>query len=582
MNNKLTILYTRLSREDGEDGLSNSISNQIALLTDYAERNGFVPYRTIQDDGFSGGNFNRPGWQKMIALVDSGEVSTIICKDSSRMARNYLQAGLYRERFRECGVRLICVNDGTDTFERDDEFTPFREIMAEWYIRDCSHKIRSALQTKARSGKPIANIPPYDYVRDLNDKNHWIIEPQSAEVVRRIYQLTIDGKGPQQIAHILHDDKVERPSYYHAKIGKKTSSAALDTDTPYTWHGSAVSRLIAKPEYAGHTVNFRTTKPSYKAKHSQINAPENWLIFPNTHEAIVPQVTWDLAQELRKTVRRVDTHGEANPLTGLLWCHECGSKMYNNRSCSKDYYYCSGNQRSRNEFAPVCSSHTVMTDAMRKILLEVIRKTAYYVRDYEDEFAEKLRENNAIQQGETVKSHARQIVKNEKRIAELDKLFTNLYEDKVSGAISTERFAQMSENFEREQAELREKNAALQSELDTWNADGERADRFIELVQKYTRFEELTTPMINAFVERIEVHDGVWSEKNETDSRRGQRSQQIDVYLKYIGKFEVPETRTPEEIEEERIAEETEERRRKQKRESQRRSRERKLAAATA
>ncbi len=566
---KYTILYQRLSRDDGEDGVSNSIVNQRLMLEEYAEKHGLVPYISLQDDGYTGVDFNRPGWQELITKVEADEVSCIILKDSSRMARNYLQAGLFREMFRERGVRLICVNDGTDTSLGEDDFTPFREIMSEWYARDCSRKIKSAFAAKGRAGKPMTNKVIYGFRKDPEDKNHWIVDSEAADVVRRIYALTVEGHGTFQIARMLHEEGIESPGYYLAKRGIVANKNALEFADPCGWRQSVVGSILSKPEYAGHIVNFRTYKPSFKSKKTISVPPEDWLIFENAHEAVVPQETWDLVQKLRETKRRTDNRAEPNPLTGIIYCAQCGGRMYNHRGPNKkDHYQCSGYTSPRSTFNPShCSPHYVTSEAVRTLVLEVIRKTAGYVREHEAAFIEKMREASVLRQGETLKTHKRQIAKNERRIADLEKMFKTLYEDRVSGVLSVERFSAMTGDYEREQAELREKNAALQAEIDAFNADAKNADQFVELVQKYTRFDELTTPLLNEFVERIDVHEGVWSE----GGRYGSRSQQIDITLKYIGRFDTPDTRAPEEIEAERIAEEKRERRRAQQRETSRR-----------
>jgi len=317
MNEKLTILYCRLSRDDGDGVIeSNSISNQKNILIDYAERNGFVPYEIAVDDGYSGTNYNRPGWQELMAKVENDEVSTIIVKNLDRMGRNYLQTGMYREMFAERGVRLIAVNDGVDTANGEgDDFLPFREIMAEFYARDTSKKLKAVFGSKGKSGKPLTNKVPYGYIKDPNDKNKWLVDPEAAAVVRRIFALTISGIGPYEIARLFHSEKVERPSYYQAKNGIVNYPSWLKTSDPYQWCGGTIVAMLAHPEYAGHTVNFRSSSVNFKTKTRKKNAPEDWQIFPNTHEAIIPQETWDLAQKIRKTVKRTDSIGEANPLT---------------------------------------------------------------------------------------------------------------------------------------------------------------------------------------------------------------------------------------------------------------------------
>jgi hypothetical protein len=504
--------------------------------------------------------------------VDADGVSTIIVKSLDRMGRNYLESGMLRELFAEKKIRLIAVNDGIDTFDREDDFVPFREIMAEYYARDTSRKIKSVLHAKGRDGKPLAAVPPYGFIKDPEDKNRWIIDEESASVVRRIFQMTVDGKGPSQIARILHDEQVPRPSYYLTLHNQGNHRANCDFENPYSWSGNSVAHILSYPAYAGHLVNFKTKRPSFKSKKCEYTDSSEWAVFENALPAIVPQGTWDLAQKLRETTRRTDSIGEANPLTGLLYCFDCKSKMYNHRGGGKsvldirngkkytraiqDTYSCSKAQLSIRRFEPECSLHHISTPAVREIILTTIKKTSSYVIEHEAEFVKKLRESSAVRQGETVKSHRRAITKNERRVAELDKLYKSLYENFVKGLLIEERFKQMSEDYEREKAELKAQNATLQSELDAFNADSENADRFIELVRRYTRFEELTTGMINEFIERVEIHEGEWSEKDPTSAYKGQRSQTVDVYLKYIGKFDVPDSRTSEELEAERAAEE--------------------------
>jgi DNA invertase Pin-like site-specific DNA recombinase len=594
---KLTILYERLSREDLRADESLSIENQKKMLEIYAEQNGLVPYLHLSDDGYTGTNYNRPGWQELIAKVEADEVGTIIVKNLDRMGRNYLQTGMYREMFQERGVRLIAVNDGVDTFDRDDDFTPFREIMAEWYARDCSRKVKAVLQAKGKSGKPMTNIPPYGYAKDPNDKNKWLTDPEAAAVVRRIFKMSIDGMGPQTIAGALTREKVERPSYRigFPKLGhNRDNDEASDYDNRYVWGSGTIVNILSRLEYLGHTVNLRTKSVNFKSKKRLGNLPEDWLIFPNTHEAIVSREDYDLVQKLRETPRRIDHLGEANPLTGILCCADCGGKLHNHRDAHPsqarknpiDVYRCSTYLHTGRRFNTQCTAHHISTAAARTIILEAIRKTAGYVREHEAEFAEKVRELSAVRQGETAKAHKKQIAKSERRLAELDKIFRSLYEDKALEKISEEMFAEMSGGYGREREELKSKTTALQTELDAYNADSERADRFIELVRKYTEFEELTPAILNGFVDKVIVHEGVWSDGcGENGRPRGSRTQEVDVYLKYIGKFDAPDARTPEEIEAERVAEEKLEAKRAYHREKTRQYNERKkakLAAETA
>jgi DNA invertase Pin-like site-specific DNA recombinase len=504
-NPKITILYERLSVEDDRDTESQSIENQRAILQEYAERNGLTPYRHICDDGYSGTNWLRPGWQEVLSLVDAGVVACICVKDLSRMSRDYLHAGLDRQTFLEKGVRLIAINDNYDNSRGEDDFTPFKEIMSEWYARDISKKIKSVFQSKGRKGQPISSKAPYGFYKDPADKNRWLVDDYAAGVVRRIFDLTLSGNGPFEIARILHDDKIEKPSVYLARVGHVKKPSALETANPYGWSSFTVSKIIESVSYIGHLVNFRYEKPSFKSKKFVERPKDDWLIFENHHEAIVPLETWNIAQKMRETKRRYDTLGEANPLTGLVYCHDCGGKMYNHRGRGqKSNYVCGSYKNGKSHFADDhCSQHYVTVEAINTILLEVIQKTTAYVRKYEDEFIQMVRESSSIKQDETIKSHTRKISKNERRVVELDKMFQSLYEDKMRGIISEERFLQMSKSCEHEQAELKEQTAALQSEVDNWNEDKDRADNFVALVRKYTRIEELTARICMSLSTRL-------------------------------------------------------------------------------
>jgi DNA invertase Pin-like site-specific DNA recombinase len=516
---KLTILYERLSRDDPDTlGESNSIANQRRMLEDYAERNGFTPFSHLTDDGYTGTNFERPGWQELLTKIESGEIGTIIIKNLDRMGRNYLQTGMYREMFKERGIRLIAIHDGIDTFEREDDFTPFREIMAEYYARDTSRKVKAVLSSKGKSGKPLTSTPIYGFSRNPNDKSNWQIDDEAAAVIRRMYALTIDGIGPYAIAKILADDKVMKPSAYFAEKGLPVPGAKSNDD-PYSWRGQVVAQFIAKPEYAGHTVNFRTAVKSYKDKRRECFSPENWLVFENTHPAIVDQSTWDTAQRLRTTKRRTDSVGEPNPLTGLLYCGLCGERMYNSRSQTpkpqvrlngdlyqpppRDSYMCSTYQNAKHIRHDKCVSNAIRSVVVREILLDVIRSTVAYVRDNESEFLQRIRELSTVQQNETAKSHKKKLAKNERRLNELKMIFKRTYEDNIIGKLSDETYAELSAEYERERAELTAQHSKMQSELDAFENDGVRAENFLELARKFTEFEELTPAMLNEFIRRI-------------------------------------------------------------------------------
>ncbi|MDR1247158.1 MAG: recombinase family protein [Clostridiales Family XIII bacterium] len=596
MKQRTTILYCRLSRDDGDTAKeSNSIQNQRRILSEYADRNGFTPYEFAVDDGYSGTNYNRPGWQDLMTKVESDEVSTIIVKNLDRMGRNYLQTGLYRELFAERGVRLIAVSDGIDTAVGEgDDFLPFREIMAEWYARDCSRKVKAVAKSKGQSGKPLSANPPYGFIKDPEDKNRWLIEDYPASIVRRIFAMTIDGMGPFEIAQALIADKVERPSFYLGSRGRGNHKSTYSEKDKYAWSYTTVTQILAKPEYAGHTVNFRTSSTNFKSKKRKQNAPEDWVIFENTHPAIVSQEVFDTATKLRGTPRRTDTLGEANPLTGKLFCADCGAKLYNHRfrkpithkradgttyteKNPQDIYDCSTYKITKYKTGAECTPHHIRTAVVQDIILDALRRTSGYIREHEDDFVEMVRAHSEVRQGETAKVYKKQIAQNERRIEELEKIIRSLYEDKALGKIPEERYDDMSTGYIREQEDLKQHTAAFQSELDAFNADSVRAESFIEVVRRYTNFETLTPSMINELIDRVIIYEGEWSV--DEDGGKGSRTQKVDVYLNYIGSFNVPNTRTEEEIEAERIAEEQLQMRRKRNRGYARKAKEKRLAA---
>jgi DNA invertase Pin-like site-specific DNA recombinase len=571
---KKTVLYERLSRDDELQGESNSILNQKRLLEDFAQRNGFTPFLNISDDGFSGTNFNRPGWQKLIDEVEAGAVSTLILKDLSRMGRDYLRVGLFMEMFRDKGVRLIAINDGVDTANGEDDFTPFRNIMAEWYARDTSRKIKSVLNTKGRDGKPLGTIPLYGFKKDPADADKRLIDEVAASVVRRIFQLTIDGKGPWQIAKIFTAERIERPSFYFVQQGILASSGKCDFALRYNWRGTTIIKILKQREYMGDMVNFKTSKPSYKDKKQLLNPPEKQLVFEDALPAIVDRQTWELAQKLRHTRRRPDKKGEANPLTGLVFCADCGAPMHNRRSGYKenengewaytvDVYECSAHRSAVEKFIDTCSLHFIRSSVIQKLVLDKIREVSGYVRENETEFIQKLHEASTVRQAEEAKAHKRRLTEGERRIAELDRLFQKVYEDNARGKLSDERYERLSAVYEQEQRELKEQTALLRREIDTFKQNDAKADRFIELVRRHNAFDVLTTPMLNEFVDKIIVH--------EADKSSGERIQPVEIYLNFIGSFNAPEDKLPALTAEERAKQERQQQKRAKQREYNRR-----------
>lgn len=542
---RITALYERLSRDDELVGESNSIVNQKAYLEGYAAQHGFLNCVHYTDDGWSGGNFDRPSWKQLVADVEAGKIGTVLVKDMSRIGRDYLQTGYFTEvLFRQHDVRFIAIANNVDSDDPgSNEFTPFMNIMNEWYLRDQSRKVRAAVQLKGRSGKPITTNAPYGYKKDPEDHNHWLIDEEAAAIVRRIFHLSIEGHGPYEIANILMHEKVETPGYYFSKRSGDAGQGNSSPEHRYDWHGGTVLNILSKQEYMGHTVNFRTRKVSYKSKKKVDNPPEEWVIFENTHEAIVDADTWHLAQHEKGTKTRIDSIGLANPLTGLMFCADCGAKMYNSRHRNErnndasglhfDTYNCSTYSNTRIRETRICSNHHISTQAVRTLLLEAIRKIAQYAIADPKTFAQQIRAEAQIQHEAAAKELKRRLVRDRKRCAELDGLFQKLYESYATGRITEKRFDMMAANYETEQTELEQRIADGQQELDTYMQDEDRIDKFLELTKRYTDFSELTTPMIKEFVEKIVVH--------APDRSTGQRTQQVDIYFKFIGQFSIPE-----------------------------------------
>ena len=548
---KITALYERLSRDDDLAGDSNSVRTQKLYLETYAQQNGYGNTVHYTDDGWSGGNFERPAWKQLVADIEAGKVGTVLVKDMSRIGRNYLQTGFYTEIFfREHGVRFIAIANNVDNEDQSSsEFAPFLNILNEWYLRDQSRKVAMAYKVKGNAGKPVTNNVIYGYQKDPTDKDHWLIDEEAAAVVRRIFRLTIEGHGPYEIARILFDDHVETPAVYAARHGRGTWKAKEEFPYPYSWDGFVVGSILSKPEYMGDTVNFRTYKESYKDKKRIPKAKEDWLIFENTHEAIVDRETWELAQKLRKTPKRIDTFGVANPLTGLLYCADCGEKMYNHRTKGNvekgvyptDFFDCSTYTLAHQRHATACKGHYITTKALRELILETIRTAAAYAIDNKDAFLEKVRAASQIRQEETAKNAKRKLNKDRKRRDELDGIIKKLYESFAVGRISEERFDSLLAEYEAEQKELAEAVKQAETHLASFEEDTVRAEQFLELANRYTDFSELTTPMINEFIDKIIVH--------APERVDDERVQEVEIYLSFIGRFEIPAPElTPEEI----------------------------------
>ena len=576
-DNRITALYERLSRDDDLAGDSNSIVNQKKMLEDYAKNNGYTNTAHFTDDGFSGGSFDRPGWKRMLAEIEKGSIGTVIVKDMSRVGRDYLQVGFYTEVFfREKGVRFIAVSNGVDSDNNtSSEFAPFLNIMNEWYLRDCSRKIRAVLQAKGKEGKPLTNNPPYGYMKDAEDKNRWIIDEEAAAVVRRIFAMTVEGIGPYRIAKILSDEKVEKPSYYQAVRGRGCYKNQCDFEHPYAWMGVSIVRMLEKPEYMGDTVNFRSHKESYKNKKTLKNRSDEILVFQDTHEAIIDRRTWYLVQELRKTVRRISTDGEGSPLTGKLFCADCGGKMHYRRAGKRAgrnwrelpdgtvretpaSFNCSTYNSSRKQNDKRCSSHCIQENAVKRLLLETIRYACDSVRMDEKAFMDAMRSASAIRNMGEVKKLKTRLKKQEKRFSELDMLLKKVYEDNAMGKMPDRRYEMLSSDYEREQQEIEISMQEIREKLAQFEDDTDRTGEFLSLVHKYTDIQELTPAIVNEFVDKVLVH--------KIEKTDGDRVQEIEIFLNYIGKVELP---AQELSEEEMAAEEKKRKRRQYRREYQ-------------
>ena len=506
--NRITALYERLSRDDELAGDSNSIVNQKKMLEDYAKSNGYTDLVHFTDDGYSGGNFDRPGWKEMLRQIEDGSIGAVIVKDMSRVGRDYLQVGFYTEVFfREKGVHFVAISNGVDSdINTSSEFAPFLNIMNEWYLRDCSRKIKAVLQAKGKDGKPITNNPPYGYIKDPEDKNR------------------------------------------------------CDMSKPYEWAGVSVVRMLEKPEYMGDTVNFRTKKLSYKDKVAVKNDSDEIVVFTDTHEAIIDRKTWYMVQELRKTKRRINTEGESNPFVGKIFCADCGGKMhYRNEGkragrkwrglpdgsvrTTPACYNCGNYNNSHDQSEKVCCSHNIQAKVIDQLVLETIQYACKSVRMDERAFVESIRSASEIREQSEAKKLKAALKHQEKRYAELDILLKKVYEDNALGRLPDKRYEMLSAGYEKEQAELEQSIKACREQLTQYDEDTDRTEEFLALVHKYTDITELTPVIINEFVDKILVH--------KAEKIDGERVMEIEIYLNFISKVELP----AQELTEEELAE---------------------------
>ena len=561
-NEKITALYERLSRDDfGKDDdqqrESNSISNQKAMLEEFAARQGFTNIVHFTDDGISGTCFDRPGFLAMMKEVEAGNVEYLCIKDMSRMGRDYLKVGQIMEILRQRGVRLIAINDGVDSARGDDDFTPFRNIMNEYYARDTSRKIRSTFQSKGKSGKHLTGTVIYGYLWN-EARDQWLVDPEAADVVKRIFAMTIEGYGPYQIASKLKEEKILIPSAYLAQHGEGVNKNKTFKDV-YGWGSSTICNILEKREYLGHTINFKTRK-HFKDKKSHYVPEDEWTIFENTHEAIIDQQTFDLVQKIRGNVRRYpDGWGEAAPLTGLLYCADCGGKMYVHRTNNGkriSQYTCS--QYTKVPCGTLCKTqHRINEDVVLSLVSEMLKAIADYAKHDRAEFVRVVQEAQSSQQTAEVKKQRIRLATAKQRVSELEVLLCKIYEDNILGKLSDSRYATLDAQYEKEQSELTAEISVLEKAVKSYEKHEKDADRFIALIDKYENFDKLTIAMLNEFIEKILVHER---------DRKGsiQTTQEVEIYFNFVGRFVPPAfgevELTPEELEEIRKREERKDR----------------------
>ena len=525
----ITALYARLSQEDALDGESNSIANQKKILLKYATDNHFSNPTFFIDDGVSGVTFDRPGWNEMIRLAEAGKVQTVIVKDMSRMGRDYLKVGYYTESFFvERDIRYIAINDGVDSDKGDNDFTPFRNLFNDFYARDTSKKIRAVMRAKGNAGEHLCTNPPYGYMKDPADKKKWIVDEEAAEIVKRIFDLCIAGKGPMQIAKLLTDEHILTvKAHYAQRAGKPLP------EKPYHWDPKSVAGILERPEYTGCTVNFKTYSKSHKLKKRLHNVPENQRIFPNTQPAIIDEQVFVRVQELRENKRRPAKQAERQGLfSGLLYCADCGSKLHfatgKNMTPQQDCYRCSRYKSNTGD----CTMHFIREETLKLFVLQRIFDVTALFFDDAMAFEEAAKKQHFQEAEKEAKKRKREIAQAEKRIAELDRIFKRIYEDDISGAISHERFLKLSADYEAEQKELTEQVKIWREAVETFEQDKADFDSFAAIVRKYVGIRELTPTIVNEFVKKIIVH--------APDKSSGHRRQKIELVWNFIGEVNLP------------------------------------------
>lgn len=532
-NEMITALYCRLSRDDEQEGDSNSIKNQKAILQKYADDNGFTHTAYFVDDGYSGTNFDRPDWQRLMALVDERQVGTIIVKDMSRLGRDYLKVGMYTEViFPNADIRFIAINNGVDSAsQQDSDFTPFLNIINEWYAKDASKKVRAVFKAKGQAGKPLSTNPPYGYIKDPEDRLHWIVDEEAAIHVREVFRLCVQGYGITQIAKEMSRRHVMNPTAY-AKVNGRSISDNRSNADDYTWADTTISKMLSRPEYLGHTVNFKTYRKSYKQKKQMKHDPSEWQIFEHTHEAIVDQETYDIVQRIREGRRRWTPMGEMPVLSGMVFCADCGAKLYQVRGRSlpqSEYMVCATYRKKGKD---KCSSHQTRNSVIEALLLDGIRSVTTFAREHEDEFVEMVTKKKKAEVDRTLRDGKSELELGQARIRKLDEIIQRMYEDYIEGKLSDERFMKLTESYEAEQKTLEARVTELRNALAAEQEAHVNVDRFLALVRKYTDIRELNAEIIREFVERVYVH--------QAERIDGRKVQRIRIVWNCLGEFSPP------------------------------------------
>ncbi len=533
----VTALYERLSRDDDMESESNSITNQKSFLEAYAQEHGFTNFRHYTDDGFSGGDFDRPGWQQMIADIEAGIVKAVLVKDMSRVGRNYIETGFYTEvYFAKMGVRFIAINNAIDNDNPDStEFAGILNIMNDWYLRDQSKKIRLAAKQKGKSGKPLSYNPCFGYVKDPADKNHWIVDPEAAKTVQRIFELAATGTSQLEICRTMVQEQRVTPGYYRAQQSPNGFGRQYADNPPYHWSRRIIRTIVSRREYLGETVNFKTSLPEYRAKMVYL-PPEKQMIFPNTHEALVDLQTWQAAQGIFHPEVSNTSTGIPCVFNGLMICGECGVPMAFHRYGSHEQsneYICRTHKKSAGYDQQLCTHNAIRVSVIYEIVRDVIRTVSRYAIIDEDAFRHQLEKEAELLRPNSQKQLAKHIRSKEKRVAELEHLLKKLYEDYALGRITEERFDKLSASYEEEEATLRESLEVYQDQQREVQADAERTEQFLALAKKYRDCTEVPDEMIRAFVDKIVVHRTICP-------ALGQRTRQIEVHLNFIGQFSIP------------------------------------------